>query len=228
MSLDEAAALRERDPDEYVARSTASIVAHVRAMLELQRRGAVTFDYGNNIRTVAFDAGVARRVRRFPGSFPSTSGRCSARGRGRSAGSRCPAIRATSRAPTTLVLELFPRRRAPAPLDHAGAREDPLPGTAGAHLLAGPGRARAVRRRAQRSRRARRALGADRHRPRPSRHRQRRVAVPRDGGDEGRQRRDRRLADPQRAAQRRERRVRGCRSTTAAASASATRCTRGR
>ena len=59
MSLDDAAALRASDEKAYVAASTATAVRHVRAMLALQRRGAVTFDYGNNIRTVAFDAGVA-------------------------------------------------------------------------------------------------------------------------------------------------------------------------
>src|SRR3954462_9044124 len=48
MTLPEAAELRARDPKAYVARSTASIVDHVRAMLEMQKRGAVTFDYGNN------------------------------------------------------------------------------------------------------------------------------------------------------------------------------------
>src|SRR4051812_42953744 len=57
MSLSKALELRINDPDEYLRRSTASAVRHVRAMLELQQRGAVTFDYGNNIRTVAFDAG---------------------------------------------------------------------------------------------------------------------------------------------------------------------------
>src|SRR6185437_3272283 len=59
MSLASAAALRRKDPSGYIARSTASAAAHVRAMLELQQRGAVTFDYGNNLRTVALDAGVA-------------------------------------------------------------------------------------------------------------------------------------------------------------------------
>ena len=58
MSLDAAAALRERDPAEYVRRSTASAVKHVAAMLDFQRAGAVTFDYGNNVRTVAHDAGL--------------------------------------------------------------------------------------------------------------------------------------------------------------------------
>jgi urocanate hydratase len=69
VSLDDAAGLRRRSPDEYIARATASIVTHVRAMLELQRRGAVTFDYGNNIRTVALDAGV-RDAFAFPGFVP--------------------------------------------------------------------------------------------------------------------------------------------------------------
>jgi urocanate hydratase len=55
----EAAELRKQDPEEYVRRSTASMVEHVDAMLALQRAGAVTFDYGNNIRRFAFDAGCA-------------------------------------------------------------------------------------------------------------------------------------------------------------------------
>ena len=70
LSLAEAAALRRRAPDEYIARSTASIARHVQAMLAMQRRGAVTFDYGNNIRTVAFDAGV-RDAFDFPGFVPA-------------------------------------------------------------------------------------------------------------------------------------------------------------
>src|SRR5262249_58794064 len=59
LSLAEAAALRARDPTEYVRRANASIVAHVNAMLGMQQRGAIAFDYGNNIRTVALDNGVS-------------------------------------------------------------------------------------------------------------------------------------------------------------------------
>jgi urocanate hydratase len=70
MSLEEAAGLRQRDAKAYVQRSTASAVEHVRAMLELQRRGAVTFDYGNNLRTVALDAGVTNAFD-FPGFVPA-------------------------------------------------------------------------------------------------------------------------------------------------------------
>jgi urocanate hydratase len=69
LALDEAAALRRDDPDEYQRRSRASIARHVRAMLALQRAGAVTFDYGNNIRTEAFDQGVAEAFD-IPGFVP--------------------------------------------------------------------------------------------------------------------------------------------------------------
>ena len=52
--------LRKSDPEAYVERSMASMAAHVEAMLTLQRRGAVTFDYGNNLRGQALAAGVER------------------------------------------------------------------------------------------------------------------------------------------------------------------------
>jgi urocanate hydratase len=58
MGYREALALRKRDPEEYIARSMASMAEHVRAMLALQERGAVTFDYGNNLRGQALEAGV--------------------------------------------------------------------------------------------------------------------------------------------------------------------------
>ena len=70
ISLADAAALRRSDPAGYVARATASVVAHVGAMLEMRSRGAITFDYGNNIRTVAHDAGLAHAFD-FPGFVPA-------------------------------------------------------------------------------------------------------------------------------------------------------------
>jgi urocanate hydratase len=69
ITLAEAVELRKTAPDEYVRRSTQSAVKHVTAMLELQQRGAVTFDYGNNIRTVAFDAGLSNAFD-IPGFVP--------------------------------------------------------------------------------------------------------------------------------------------------------------
>jgi urocanate hydratase len=59
MTFADATRLRERAPDEYVARSMDAMATHVRAMLALRARGAVTFDYGNNIRAQAQHAGVA-------------------------------------------------------------------------------------------------------------------------------------------------------------------------
>jgi urocanate hydratase len=61
--------LRHDNPDEYVRRALVSMAVQVRAMLELQRRGAVTFDYGNNLRAQAADAGVGDAFR-MPGFVP--------------------------------------------------------------------------------------------------------------------------------------------------------------
>jgi urocanate hydratase len=62
-------ALRRDRPEEYVRRALESMAVHVRAMLELQRRGAVAFDYGNNLRAQAAEAGVADAFR-IPGFVP--------------------------------------------------------------------------------------------------------------------------------------------------------------
>ena len=69
LTLAEAAELRRQSPDDYVRRARASISAHVRAMRAFQQRGAVTFDYGNNIRTEAREAGVADAFA-IPGFVP--------------------------------------------------------------------------------------------------------------------------------------------------------------
>ena len=70
MPFAEAIALRESDPDAYLHRSVASIADHVRAMLAFQGSGAVTFDYGNNIRAQAREAGVEDAFD-FPGFVPA-------------------------------------------------------------------------------------------------------------------------------------------------------------
>lgn len=70
VSLEEAARLRETHPDEYIKQSLETMARHVRAMLELQKRGAITFDYGNNLRQRAFDAGVQNAFD-FPGFVPA-------------------------------------------------------------------------------------------------------------------------------------------------------------
>ncbi|MBP7865271.1 MAG: urocanate hydratase [Acidobacteria bacterium] len=69
-SLEQAAELRAADPDEYIRRAVDSMGVHVQAMLEMMRRGAVTFDYGNNIRAQALKAGVTDAMG-FPGFVPA-------------------------------------------------------------------------------------------------------------------------------------------------------------
>jgi urocanate hydratase len=70
MSYDAALALRASDPGHYQAEAVRSMGEHVRAMLDLQKRGAVTFDYGNNIRAFAVKAGV-KDAFDFPGFVPA-------------------------------------------------------------------------------------------------------------------------------------------------------------
>jgi urocanate hydratase len=70
LSLAAAETLRERDPDEYVRRSMASMRVHCEAMVGMMRRGAITFDYGNNLRGQAREAGYADAFA-FPGFVPA-------------------------------------------------------------------------------------------------------------------------------------------------------------
>ncbi len=69
MTLAEVLQLRADNPDEYIERSMQSMALHVEAMLALQKRGATTFDYGNNLRTQAKKAGVAKAFD-IPGFVP--------------------------------------------------------------------------------------------------------------------------------------------------------------
>ncbi len=70
LSMAEANELREKDPDQYAQRSVASMVQHVEAMLEMQKRGAEVFDYGNNLRQRAFEGGL-KNAFDFPGFVPA-------------------------------------------------------------------------------------------------------------------------------------------------------------
>lgn len=69
-SLEEAEQLRESDPEDYVQKSQQSMKKHVEAMLAFQEKGAVAFDYGNNIRQVAYDQGLENAFD-FPGFVPA-------------------------------------------------------------------------------------------------------------------------------------------------------------
>lgn len=69
-SVEEAKKLRQEDPKKYVELSEASMAKHVELMLEFQKYGAVAFDYGNNIRQVAYNNGVENAFD-FPGFVPA-------------------------------------------------------------------------------------------------------------------------------------------------------------
>ena len=70
LTLEEALELRRRDPDAYIRRSMDSMAIHVRAMLEFQKKGSIVFDYGNNLRAQAYQAGVEDAFH-YPGFVPA-------------------------------------------------------------------------------------------------------------------------------------------------------------
>lgn len=111
LTLDEARALRCSDPAEYMRRSVASMGAHVEAMLSLKRMGAVTFDYGNNLRTQAKKAGLEDAFE-IPGFVPEYIRPLFCEGRGPfrwAALSGAPEDIFTT---DQLALEMFPKNQA--------------------------------------------------------------------------------------------------------------------
>ena len=70
MTIEEANALREADPDLYTEKSIDSMTTHVQAMLDWQKKGSVVFDYGNNLRQRAFDNGL-KEAFDYPGFVPA-------------------------------------------------------------------------------------------------------------------------------------------------------------
>jgi len=107
LSLEEAAELRGRDPEEYVRRSLASMRVHCEAMVEMMRRGAVTFDYGNNLRGQAFAAGYEDAFA-FPGFVPAYIRPLFAQGKGPFRWVALSGDPADIYRSDELVLELFP------------------------------------------------------------------------------------------------------------------------
>jgi urocanate hydratase len=70
LTVEEAAKLRQKDPDEYQRRSMESMARHVQAMLDWQAKGSIVFDYGNNLRQRAYDFGV-KEAFSYPGFVPA-------------------------------------------------------------------------------------------------------------------------------------------------------------
>ena len=182
MTIEEAADLRQSDPSTYVERSMASMADQVRAMLAMQSAGAVTFDYGNNIRAQAQAAGVENAFD-FPGFVPEFIRPLFSEGKGPFRWVALSGDPADIRRTDEAVLELFPGRPRSRALDPDGAGARAVPGVAGPHLLAGLRRARQGGPALQRARRLGRGERPDRDRPRPPRRRLGRLAEPRDGSD---------------------------------------------
>jgi urocanate hydratase len=107
LTLDQALALRAANPEEYVRRSIDAMGEHVRAMLALKRMGAVTFDYGNNLRTQAKRAGVENAFD-IPGFVPEYIRPLFCEGRGPFRWAALSGDPEDIRTTDKLALELFP------------------------------------------------------------------------------------------------------------------------
>lgn len=70
LGVEAAAELRKKNPEQYIKQSYATMAKHIQQMLELQSKGAITFDYGNNLRGRALEAGV-KNAFDFPGFVPA-------------------------------------------------------------------------------------------------------------------------------------------------------------
>jgi urocanate hydratase len=107
LSLEAAAELRTRDPSGYRRRAMESMATHCRAMVDLMRRGAVTFDYGNNLRGQAKDAGFEDAFA-FPGFVPAYVRPLFCEGKGPFRWAALSGDPADIARTDELVLELFP------------------------------------------------------------------------------------------------------------------------
>ena len=164
MTLADALLLRASQPAEYERRARAAMADHVRAMLAFQRAGAVVFDYGNNLRAQAFEAGVPDAFD-YPGFVPAFIRPQFCEGRGpfrwvALSGDPADILRTDRGGPRALS-----RRRGAPPLDRDGPAARPVPGPSGAHLLARLRRAGEGRAGLQRPGPDRPGQRADRHRP---------------------------------------------------------------
>src|ERR1700721_2734116 len=110
LDVAQAAELRQRDPDTYRKRSLESMARHVEGMLALQNLGAVTFDYGNNIRTFAYEQGV-KNAYDFPGFVPAYIRPLFCEGRGPFPWAALSGEASDIAVTDDLVLELFPENR---------------------------------------------------------------------------------------------------------------------
>ena len=208
IGLADAFELRARLPDEYQRRSRAAMAAHVRAMLSFQRAGAVVFDYGNNLRAQAAEAGVTDAFD-YPGFVPAFIRPQFCEGRGPFRWAALSGDPADIRRTDEAVLELFPEdaglRRW---IEMAQARV-PFQGLPARICWLGYGERAKAGLAFNELVRTGEVSCSDRHRARPSRCRLGGLPEPGDRGDARRIGRRRRLAAAQRARQHRGRGVVG-------------------
>src|ERR1700722_3482632 len=110
MSFEAALELRQRDPKAYQEKSLDAMARHVEGMLQLQKMGSITFDYGNNIRTFAFQRGV-KNAYDFPGFVPAYIRPLFCEGRGPFRWVALSGEPSDIHVTDELVLELFPQNR---------------------------------------------------------------------------------------------------------------------
>jgi urocanate hydratase len=110
MTLEAALELRQYDPKSYQEKSLDAMARHVGGMLRLQKMGAVTFDYGNNIRTFAFQRGL-KNAYDFPGFVPAYIRPLFCEGRGPFRWVALSGEPSDIHITDDLVLELFPENR---------------------------------------------------------------------------------------------------------------------
>ena len=217
--LDAAAALREADPERYISEARASMASHCAAMVGFQERGAEVFDYGNSLRGEARLGGFEGAYS-YPGFVPAYIRPLFCEGKGPFRWAALSGEESDIAATDEAILELFPDDERLARWISDAREKVHFQGLPSRICWLGAGeRHRAGLRFNE--------LVADgtisrphSHRPRPSGHRQRRLTLPRDGGDEGRLRRHRGLAHPERHARTSPAGRAGSRSTTAEASGS--------
>ena len=111
MSLPEANVLRETNPEEYIKRSYDTMKIHVERMLQLQSMGAITFDYGNNIRARAFEWGL-KNAFDFPGFVPAYIRPLFCEGKGPFRWAALSGDPEDIRVTDQVMMELFPENKA--------------------------------------------------------------------------------------------------------------------
>ena len=182
LSVEEAAELRSRDPDEYLRRARESIGRHVEGLLEFVRAGSYVFDYGNNLRGEAYEAGVEDAFT-YPGFVPAYIRPLFCRGIGPFRWAALSGDEGDIAAIDAALKELFPDDVLLQRWLELAPERVAVPGPARPDLLARARRPGAGRARDQRARPHRQGEGAGGHRPRPPRLGLGRLAVPRDRGD---------------------------------------------